>query len=112
MIPTQASLLRLYINASDRWHGEPLYQAVVAKAQAGQMAGASVFPVELSFGGHHRLRDASSEYLFADIPVVVELVDAPDRVEAFLAELRPMLKAGLATIEAVRVIRYSPTSPA
>src|SRR4051794_40626668 len=112
MIPTEASLLRLYVNASDRWHGEPLYRAIVERCRAMGMAGASVFPVELSFGSHHRLRDASSEYLFADIPVVVEVVDAPDRIEGILAELRPMVREGLATVEPVRVIRHDATSPA
>jgi PII-like signaling protein len=107
MIPAEASLLRLYINGSLRWHGEPLYQAVVETARALHLAGASVFLVDLSFGTHRTLRDAKSEYLFVDVPVVVEVVDAPARVEELLEQLRPMAPDAFATIEPVRVVRYA-----
>jgi PII-like signaling protein len=108
MIPGEASLLRLYINGSLRWQGKPLYQAVVETARALHLAGASVFLVDLSYGQHRRLRDAKSEYLFVDIPVVVEVVDAPDRVDELLDRLRPMLAGAFATVEPVRVVRYAP----
>ena len=107
MIPDDARLLRIYINGSDRWHGKSLYQAVVATARAMHMAGASVFLVDLSYGARRRLRDAKSEYLFVDIPVVVEVVDAPGRVEELLDRLRPMVADGFATVEPVQVVRYT-----
>jgi PII-like signaling protein len=107
MIPTEASLLRLYLDASDRWHGRPLFEAVVAAARARPMAGASVFPVDLSYGTHRQIHDALSEYRFAHLPVVIEVVDAPDRVDALTADLVPMVAEGLATVEPVRVIRYA-----
>jgi PII-like signaling protein len=105
MIPGVASLFRFYVNASDRWKGEPRYQAVVSSARAMGIAGASVFPVELSFGAHRRLRDASSDYQSFEIPVVIELVDEPGRIEALLAGLGPLLAEGLATVEPVGLIR-------
>jgi PII-like signaling protein len=107
MIPPEANLLRIYLNANERWHHKPLYQAVVEKARAMDLAGASVFGVELSFGANQHLRDARSEYLFMDIPVVVEIVDAPERVEALLRELGAMVTEGLVTIDPVRVVRYA-----
>jgi PII-like signaling protein len=107
MIPHAASLLRLYINGNDRWHGKPLYRAVVETAREMHVAGASVFLVDLSYGAHRRLRDAKNEYLFVDIPVVIEVVDAPDRVEGLLDRLRTMVADGFATVEAVRVVRYA-----
>jgi PII-like signaling protein len=107
MIPPKARLLSVYLNANDRWHGRPLYRAVVELARTRHLAGASVFPVELSLGAHRRLRDAKSEYLAFDIPVVIEIVDAPEAVEAMLGELRPMIAEGLATVVPVRVVRYS-----
>jgi PII-like signaling protein len=106
MIPLEASLLRMYVNAGIRWHGRPLYQVVVEIARTTHMAGASVFLVDLSYGTHHRIHDAKSEYTFVDIPVVIEIVDAPDRVEALLAELGSILDQGLATVEPVKVIHY------
>ncbi len=107
MIPDRASLLRLYINGSLRWRGKPLYQAVVETAREMHLAGASVFLVDRSFGIQGRMRDAQSDYLFVDIPVVVEIVDAPERVEELRERLRPMVSEGFATIEPVRVLRYA-----
>lgn len=106
MIPTDARLLRLTVRASDRWRGVPLDRAVVEAARSRNLAGASVFPAELGFGADHRLHDAASEYDTSALPVVIEIVDAPERIDALLAELRPMIPEGLATIEPVRVLRY------
>jgi PII-like signaling protein len=107
MIPDDARLLRLYVNGSKRWHGKPLYQAVVEEARASGMAGASVFLVDSSYGGRRQLRDAKSEYLFVDVPLVVEVVDAPGKTEAFLERIGPMVAGGFATVEPVRVIGYT-----
>jgi PII-like signaling protein len=107
MIPERASRLRLYLNASDRWQGRPLYQAVVERARALGLAGASVFPADLSFGTHHELRDSASDYAFFDVPVVVEIIDGHDQIAPLLAELRAMVAEGLATLDPVRVVHYS-----
>src|SRR3954452_1756060 len=107
MIPMDARLLRLYVNGSDRWQGKPLYHAIVETARELRLAGASVFLVDLSYGTDRRLRDLKDEYRFVDIPVVVEVVDAPDRIGALLDQLRPMMAHGFATVENVRVIHYS-----
>jgi PII-like signaling protein len=107
MIPDDARLLCIYLNASDRWHRRPLYRVVVEKARSLHLAGASVFLVDLSFGTNRRIRDAKSEYTSVDIPVVAEIVDACDRVETLLAELGAMVAEGLVTAEPVRVIHYA-----
>jgi PII-like signaling protein len=106
MIPADAHLLRLYINGSDRWEGAPLYQAVVETARELHLAGASVFLVDLSYGAHRRLRDRQDEYRFVDVPVVVEVVDALERIDALLDRLSPMMASAFITIEPVRVVHY------
>lgn len=103
MLQSEAILLRLYVNSSDRWHGKPLYQQVVEKARSMGLAGASVFRVELSYGAHGRLNDERSDYASADIPVVIEIVDAPGKAEGLLAELGSMVVEGLATLRSVRL---------
>jgi PII-like signaling protein len=100
--------VRLHVNGSARRQGRPLYQAVVESARARHLAGASVFLVDLSFGARRRLRDARSEYGFVDIPVVIEVVDAPERIEPWLGQLATMVAEGFATVEPVRVLRYGP----
>ena len=107
MIPEDARLLRLYVNGSKRWQGKPLYQAVVEEARALGLAGASVFLADLAYGVARQLRDAHSEYSFVDVPVVVEVVDAPEKIDTFLERLRPMVAGGFATVEPVRVVHYA-----
>ena len=86
------------MDARDRWQGRPLYEAIVAKARAADCAGASVFPVEMSYGSHRRIHDAASDYGFVDLPVVIEIVNAPERIDALLAELGPMIAGAAATV--------------
>ena len=111
MIPTEARLLRIYVDAHDRWHGRPLYEAIVARARAMDVAGASVFAVEMSYGSHRRIHDAASDYGFVGLPVVIEVVDAPERIDALAAELGAMIAGALATVQPVRVVRYAHTEP-
>jgi PII-like signaling protein len=107
MIPPRADLLRLYVNSSDRWRWKALYRAVVERARTMGLAGASVFRVELGYGAHGRLNDERSDYESADIPVVIEVVDAPEKVTGLLRELGSMVGEGLVTTRPVRVYRYS-----
>lgn len=107
MIAEPASLLRIYVNGSQRWQGRPLYQAVVETARELHLAGASVFLVDLAYGTHRQLHDAKNEYSFVDIPVVIEIVDGTSRIEELLNRLDPMLADGFATVEGVRVVLYA-----
>jgi PII-like signaling protein len=111
MIPTEARLLRILVDAHERWHGRPLYEAIVARAREADVAGASVFPVEMSYGSHRRIHDAASDYGFVELPVVIEVVDAPERIDALLVELGEMIAGALATVRPVRVVRYAHTDP-
>jgi PII-like signaling protein len=103
MVPERATLLRFYCKASERWRGQPLYRAVVDAALRLQLAGASVFPVEAGFGTHRELHDIASEYSSFHIPIVVEIVDRADRVQAFLAELETIVSEGLVVLSPVDV---------
>lgn len=105
MSPVEARLLRIYLNADERWGGKPLYQAAVESARALGIAGASVFLVELSYGAHHRLRDAMSEYASFEIPVVVEVADRAEQVERLMHELNAMVAEGLLAVRPALVHR-------
>jgi PII-like signaling protein len=107
MLPPEASLLHIYLRANARWRGVPLYRAIVEKARASQMAGASVFSVELSFGAHRHLHDATSEYTSYDIPVVIEIVDAADRVGTLIDAMEDMIDQGLAVSRETNVLLYA-----
>ncbi|WP_165251216.1 DUF190 domain-containing protein [Paludisphaera soli] len=112
MIPTDAALLRLYLNASLRWRGQAVYRAVVGAARSLKLAGASVFLVDMSYGARNLLRDSRSEYLGVDVPVVIEIVDVPDRLGVLLDELEGLGPDGLVTLEPVRVVSRAGAPPA
>ena len=107
MIPRQASLLRLYSNANEKWQGVPLYRAVVETARRLGLAGASVFPVELGYGAHRQIHDIASEYSSFDIPIVVEIVEAAEQIAAMVGELEAMVREGLVAVSSVYVHRYA-----
>jgi PII-like signaling protein len=107
MIPGDAQLLTIHVGANLRHDGKSLYEAIVEKARALGLAGASVFPVEQSFAGGGQIHDVRSEYAFVELPVVVEIVDTREQIKTLLSELGGMIDAAMVTTEPARVIRYS-----
>lgn len=105
-LPRDALLLRIFLGESDRWEHQPLYEAIVLKARARHLAGATVLRGPMGFGKSSRLHTAKILRLSMDLPVVVEIVDAEDKVRAFLPELDAMMQGGLVTLERVTVIDY------
>lgn len=105
-LPYEASLLRIFIGESDKLDGKPLSDAIVAEARRRGMAGATAMRGFLGFGANSRIHTSKVLRLSEDLPVVVEIVDAEDKIEAFLPELDTMIGEGLVTVEKVRVIAY------
>jgi uncharacterized protein len=105
-LPSEAQLLRIFIGESDRHAGRPLYELIVQRARERGMAGATVLRGMLGFGAHSRMHTAKILRLSEDLPIVIEIVDRPDRIEAFLPELDGMIQEGLVTLETVKVIAY------
>lgn len=104
--PEEAELLRIFIGESDRWKGRPLYEAIVLAAREQGLAGATVLKGQMGFGAHSRLHSAKILRLSEDLPIVIELVDQTERIEAFLPRLDGMIEEGMVTIEKVRVLAY------
>ena len=103
---TEGQLLRVFIGESDRWEGRPLYEAIVHRARAAGLAGATVIRGLEGFGAHSRLHTTRILRLSEDLPVVVEIVDEAERIERFLPALDEMVVEGMVTLEKVRVIAY------
>ena len=111
-IPTEGKLLRIFIGEADRWHGKPLHQAIVEEARTRGLAGATVIKGFIGFGAHSRLHTSSILRLSTDLPVVIEIVDAAEKIEAFLPTLDEMVQEGLVTLERAEVILYrAPREP-
>jgi len=111
-LPREATLLRIYIGESDRWEHRPLYEAIVLKARENHLAGATVLRGPMSFGKSSRLHTAKILRLSFDLPIVIEIVDSAENINAFLPTVDAMMKAGLITMEKVQVIQYRGEPPA
>lgn len=110
-LATDSVLLRVFIGESDRHDGRPLYESIVLRARAAGLAGATVFRSPMGFGAASHLHTAKILRLSADLPIVIELVDAEAKINAFLPQLEPMLGGGLVTLQPVKVIHYRPGAP-
>ncbi len=105
-LPEEAELLRVFIGEADKHHGRPLYEVIVEEARRHGLAGATVLRGLLGFGASSRIHTAKILRLSEDLPMVVELVDRPDRIAQFLPKLDELITEGLITLERVRVIAY------
>lgn len=99
-------LLRIFIGESDHWHGKPLYEAVLLLARERGLAGCTVTRAFSGFGAASRIHTARIERLSMDLPIVIEIIDTPERVRAVLPEIEAMVSDGLATLEPVEVRFY------
>lgn len=105
-IPDDAVLLRIFIGESDRWKHQPLFEAIVIKARELQLAGATVLRGPMGFGAASRIHTAKILRLSMDLPIVIEIVDAEEKVNLLLPALDQMMGGGLVTLEKVKVIHY------
>ena len=113
-VPESGVLLRIFIGESDKepGRGRPLYEAIVRRAKEAHLAGATVLRGPMGFGRHSRVHTTKLLELSTDLPVLIEIVDSEEKVDAFLPTVDELVTEGLVTIEAVRIVRYvSPDIP-
>ncbi|HBA86128.1 MAG TPA: hypothetical protein DCZ95_18755 [Verrucomicrobia bacterium] len=112
-LPEEAELLRIFIGEGDKWGDRPLYEAIVMEARKRGMAGATVLRGVLGFGADSRMHTAKILRLSEDLPLVVEIIDKPENIDALMPELDRMIKDGLVTREKIRVTiyRHRPSPP-
>jgi uncharacterized protein len=112
-VPEEGVLLRIFIGESDKEPGRdrPLYETIVRRAREAHLAGATVLRGPMGFGRHSRVHTAKLLELSTDLPIVIEIVDSEEKVDAFLPTVDELVTEGLVTLEAVRIVRYvSPES--
>jgi PII-like signaling protein len=107
-IPRNAVLLRIFFGENDRFAQAPLHEAVVLKAREMHLAGVTVLRGHLGFGHSSHIHTAKILRLSQDLPAVVEIVDAQEKIDAFLPVLDGMTSSGLVTLEQVQVLQYGP----
>lgn len=107
----RALRLSVFVGEDDTWHHRPLYQEIVRRARQAGLAGATVLHGIEGYGASSRIHTARLLDLSEGLPVVVVIVDEPDRVRAFLPELDELVTEGLAILDDVEVVRYAGREP-
>jgi hypothetical protein len=111
MLPEEGELVRIFIGESDRHEGLPLYEWIVRRAREMGMAGTTVVRGIEGFGAHSRMHTAKILRLSQDLPIVIELVDTPEKVEKFVEAIDHAILEGLLTVEKVRIRFYRCPEP-
>jgi len=106
VLPKEGSLLRIFIGESDKHEGMALYEWIVRQAREQGLAGATVLRGLEGFGAHSRVHTAKILRLSTDLPIVVEIVDSLEKIEAFLPAVDGAIREGLATLERVQIRFY------
>ncbi|MCS7190983.1 MAG: DUF190 domain-containing protein [Fimbriimonadales bacterium] len=109
-IAGQAKLLRIYIGEANKWHGQPLYMAILLKAREMGLAGGTVLRGIAGYGANSVIHTANILRLSEDLPIVLEFVDSADKIHAFLPVLDEMVQEGLIVLRDVEVIKYAANS--
>jgi PII-like signaling protein len=107
-IEVDAKLVTIFVNSTDQWHGRALYSAIVQLCQQKGIAGASVTRCVEGYGAGHKLHTSRLLELSENLPVRIEVVDLPERIEPLLAELGGMIGEGLVAVSDVHILRYLP----
>ena len=110
-IEGEGKLLRIFIGESDKHDHKPLYQAIVEMLREEGLAGATVLRGIEGFGAHSHLHTARILRLSEDLPIVIEVVDGAERIEAVLPKLDAMIGDGMVTLERVEVLAYRAEPP-
>jgi PII-like signaling protein len=106
MLPKEGKLLRIFVGENDTHKGVALYEWIVQKAREHGLAGATVLRGLEGFGAHSRVHTAKVLRLSTELPIVVEIVDTEDKIEAFLPAVDDAIREGLATLEKVEIRFY------
>jgi PII-like signaling protein len=105
-LPEEGYLLRIFIGESDKHDGKPLYEWLLLQARTQGLAGGTVLRGMMGFGAHSRIPTFKIERLSEDLPIIVEIVDAREKLEAFLTSIDNAIEEGLATMEKAQVRFY------
>ncbi len=107
-LPEEGLLLRIFIGEADKYEGQPLYEWQTRKARSDGLAGAAVIRGVMGFGAASRIHEAKILRLSLDQPIIIELVDRPEKIEAYLSSISKIVKEGLITLEKATIRFYKP----
>jgi PII-like signaling protein len=100
-----AKLLRIFFGEADKWHDEPLYDAIVKKLRMMDIAGATVYRGVLGYGAKGHEHKKSFLHVSRDLPIMLSVIDTPDKIRAAAEVIEGMLEDGLLAISDVDMVR-------
>lgn len=106
-----AKMLRVFLGEADQWEGEPLYDAIVKRLRMLEVAGATVYRGILGYGAKGRTHKEGFFHLSRDLPIMISVVDSPEKIDEAIAAVEAMLGDGLIVISDVDTIRFVHTLP-
>lgn len=106
-----AKMLRIYIGEDDRWEGVPLHEAIVKKLRELDMAGATVLRGIMGYGARQRIHKSRLLALSTDLPIMITVIEKPEKIERLLPALDEMVADGLIALTDVEIIKYSHGEP-
>lgn len=106
----ERTLMRIFIGESDKYHGKPLYEALLERLRGKGLAGATVLRGVAGFGASSVVHTDKVLRLSLDLPLIIEVVETEEAIQAILPDLDEMIGGGLITLERARVILYRPAN--
>jgi PII-like signaling protein len=103
----KAKMMRIYIGENDKWGGKPLYEAIVHGLRAHDIAGVTVYRGILGYGANRRIHKDAALSLSHDRPILLSVVDAEEKLKAFMPILDQMVQQGLVVLSDAEVIKYA-----
>jgi PII-like signaling protein len=103
---SKAHLLRIFVNESDRYEGRAVYETIIRLAKEQGLAGATAVRAIEGYGANSRIHSVKVLHLSEDVPIVVEIIDAPERIAAFIPTLDKIVAEGVVTVEKIHVLTY------
>jgi PII-like signaling protein len=109
-LPEEGYLLRIFLGESDKKDGIPLYEWIVRRAKAEGLAGATVLRGIEGYGAHSQIHTAKILQLSTDLPVIIELIDTLEKIDAFMPIIEGALENGLVTQEKAKIRLFRKTT--
>ena len=102
----KAKMLRIHFGEDDKWHGQPLYQAIVERCRQIDIAGATVYRGIEGYGASTIIRKPHLFQLSSDLPILVQIIDTEENIQRLIPALDEMVAEGLIAMSDVEVIKY------
>ena len=106
-VGTTGKLLRIFVDEEERWHGKPLYAAIVEALRAAGFSGATVLKGIQGYGAHKAVHSARVFDFSTNLPILIEVFEQEEKVLSFIPTLREMISEGLITLENVQLLRVT-----